>query len=161
MSYALSKWLTLMPIKWSYRLLSLSPSLRSPSPHTSCWLMSLEWLAHFEHVVQSLLDTCLLSVHFKVHIPLRYRFPNYCYIELRHVYLRATPLMVVTLIWTIPKVCGDMDVEECVSMDVVSGKLGSLLPSSRLSTMLLDLFETFFVLRKPCCSCPWWRFCVE
>ena len=42
-------------------------SLFARPPVNSCRLISLEWLAHFEHVVQSLADTCLSSDHFKIH----------------------------------------------------------------------------------------------
>ena len=65
-------------IKWSYR---------SPLPY---WILNLEWLTYFEHKIQSLLNTCFFGVHFRSapnHIPLKYRFPNYCYVGFRHTYL--------------------------------------------------------------------------
>jgi len=47
-----SKVKILFLIKWSDRSSQL------------CWLMRLEWLTNFEHVVQSLLNTFLFGVRF-------------------------------------------------------------------------------------------------
>ena len=72
-------------MKWSYK---------SSQP---CWLLSFEWFAYFEHVVQSLLNTswCLPDHVFWMyvlrstpyHISLKYRCPDYCYVGIRYVYL--------------------------------------------------------------------------
>ena len=54
----------LMFIEWPYR----SPRL--------CWVLSLEWLLYFEHVIQSIGNTCLnVSILGATpnHIPLKYR----------------------------------------------------------------------------------------
>ena len=73
----------LVLITWSYK------------SNQSCWPLSLEWFAYFEHAVQSLLNTWCLGDVFLMyvlrskpyHIPLKYRCPNYCYVGIRFVYL--------------------------------------------------------------------------
>ena len=66
--------------KWSYR---------SSLPQ-SCWLLNMEWLAYFEHVVQFLLiNTCFFGCTFLDphlhHTPLTHRRPYSCYIRIRPI----------------------------------------------------------------------------
>ena len=57
--------------------------------HQSCWLLSLEWLIYVEHIIKSLLNSCLLVSVLRStpkYIPLRYTCPNNCYVGLSHGY---------------------------------------------------------------------------
>ena len=51
-------------------------------PPWSCWLLSLDWLVYYEHVVVRLVF--LLSVLYSTpdHIALKYKCPNYWYVRI-------------------------------------------------------------------------------
>ena len=52
----------------------------------------LEWLAYFEHVVQSLLNTHVLVSTLRStldHIPFKYMCPYDCYVGIKHAYLKG------------------------------------------------------------------------
>lgn len=66
-SYSLSNW-----------KISCSVSGRT-GPPKSCWLVSLEWLAYFEHKIQFLWHTCLSGASSWIHTyppPLKHRCPE-------------------------------------------------------------------------------------
>ena len=70
----------LVLIRWPY----MSPK--------SCWLWSLEWLAHSENLVQFFSKkNCVFWVPVLTsppdHIPLKYRCADYCCVQFRHAYL--------------------------------------------------------------------------
>jgi hypothetical protein len=66
----------------------------TPFPPQLCWLLFLEWMSYFEHVVLFLFqrDSYLISILGTTpnHMPLNYRCPSKRNGRLRVVYLRAT-----------------------------------------------------------------------
>ena len=85
-------------------LVVVKRSYRSPP---SCWLLSLEWSAYFEHVVQSRLTTCLFYVCFlDPHLSTyhsKFTCLCYCCVGVRHVYLISyhspTTLLYILKLW--------------------------------------------------------------
>lgn len=70
----------LMFVKWSYR-----------SPQSS-GLLSLEWLAYFQHIFQSVLDTSFWLPFLDPHLTTyhsKYRCPYYCFVIIRYTYLNG------------------------------------------------------------------------
>ena len=42
----------------------------TPLPLKLCWILSLEWLANFKHIVQSFIDKCLFGQKAYLHGPM-------------------------------------------------------------------------------------------
>ena len=75
-------------------------------PPQLCWPLSLEWIAYFEHVVQSPFNTYLLVSVLRFtpnHIPVNYRCPFKVRYWIRHIYLKQNWLWDLTgtqWLWT-------------------------------------------------------------